>query len=479
MVWLAHFAHKVRKMDEREAIRTLLQMGQLPTAEKIQQVISSGFGTPGSGYEPVVQVEVAKPRSSADFSIEVLQHFEHTPRKMGVSDFTTYFRNRYAFLKSILINRAETEDAVSISKLNSAESGTVIAMISDIKKLPTGTLKMTIEDLTGQTSAIVSVKKEELLKKIPFLAMDEVLAFKGKPGKNIFFVDDIIWPEIPQKTHASCPDDINVAFCSDLHVGSKMFLPKEFERFVSWLRGEAGNAESQAVAAKTKYVVVLGDVVDGVGVYPEQEKELTITDIYKQYDEAAKLLQQIPGDKQILIIPGNHDALRLCEPQPPLYKDVAAPLYEIPNVTMLSNPSYIRLHKMDNYAGAELLLYHGYSFDYFVDVVEALRTAGGYDAADKLWEFLLKRRHLAPSFGSTLALPMANDPLMIRQIPDIAASGHIHKAKLGSYRGVCTISGSCFQDTTVFQQRVGHNPQPGLVPIVNLKTWTSGMLQFR
>lgn len=465
-------------MDEREAIRTLLQLGQLPTAERIQQVITSAHS--GLVVQPEAQVEVSKTNSAgADYSVEVLQHFEFQPRKMTVSDFTTYFRNRYGFMKSILTNRAETDGAVSISKLSGVDSATIIGMISEIRKLPTGALKLTIEDLTGQTSALVSIKKEELLKKIPFLAADEVLAFSGKPGKNIFWVDDITWPEIPQKMHSACPDDVNVAFCSDLHVGSKMFLPKDFEKFIAWLRGEVGDSASQAAAAKTKYVVVLGDVVDGVGVYPEQEKELTITDIYKQYDAAAKLLQQIPSDKQVLVIPGNHDAMRLCEPQPPLYKDLAAPLYELPNVTMLPNPCYVRLHKSDGFPGAELLLYHGYSFDYFVDSIEGLRMAGGYDAADKLWEYLLKRRHLAPTFGSTLALPMANDPLTIRQIPDIAASGHIHKAKLGNYRGVYTISGSCWQSTTTFQQRVGHNPDPGMVPLVNLKTWKATMLQFR
>lgn len=466
-------------MDEREAIKTLLQIGQLPTAEKIQQMISSSRSLVlESSLEP--QVELNKKNSSgADFSIEVLQHFEYEPKKTNVADFTAYFRNRYGFMKSILLNRAETENAVSISKLNGVDSATIIAMISDIKKLPTGTLKLTIEDLSGEASAIVSIKNPELQKKIPFLAQDEVLAFRGKPGKNIFFVDDIIWPEIPQKLHSSCPDDINIAFCSDLHVGSKMFLPKDFEKFISWLRGEAGDSASREVAKKTKYVIVLGDVVDGVGIYPEQEKELAITDVYKQYDEAAKLLQQIPDDKQILIIPGNHDVVRLCEPQPLLYKDIAAPLYKLPNTTILSNPSYVRLHKSDDFFGAELLLYHGYSFDYFVDSIEALRMAGGYDAADKLWEYLLKRRHLAPSFGSTLALPMANDPLLIRQVPDIAASGHIHKAKLGNYRGVYTISGSCWQSTTTFQQRVGHNPDPGFVPLINLKTWKASMLQFR
>ncbi|MFH0868959.1 MAG: metallophosphoesterase, partial [archaeon] len=358
-------------ITEKEAIRTLLQMGQLPTVDKIQQIVSASHTV----FEEPAAVKPEKTHAEGPgYGVEILQHFEHLPKKIGVADFAAYFRNRYGFLKNILQNRPENSDAISISKLSSADGETtIIAMIADIKKLPTGTLKLTLEDMTGQTSAILSVKNPEMLKKIPFIANDEILAFKGKCGKDTFFVSDVVWPEIPQKTHAISPDDVNIAFCSDLHVGSKMFLPNEFEKFISWLKGDVGNSESKDIAAKTRYVVVLGDVVDGVGVYPEQEKEINITDIYKQYNEAARLLKQIPEDKQVLIIPGNHDAVRLCEPQPALYKDVAAPLYEIPNVMMLQNPSYVKLHKVNGFAGVDLLLYHGYSFDSYVDSIEALR----------------------------------------------------------------------------------------------------------
>ena len=472
-------------MDEKEAIQTLLQLGQLPTPERIQQLIMASGGKLAGAEPPSVEIPIGvklnkRKVTESDSSVEVLYHYEYKPKKIEVQDFTNYFRNRYSFMKNILQNRTETEGAISISRLpGTTGKTTLIAIISDIKKLPTGTLKLTIEDLSGQTQAIVSAKNPELAKKIPYLALDEVLAFKGSAGKNIFFVDDLVWPDVPQKTHQMAPDDAYVAFCGDMHSGSNMFLPKDFEKFAKWLRGELGDEKQREIAKKTKYIVVLGDVVDGVGIYPEQEKELSIKDIYKQYDEAAKFLQQIPTDKHILIIPGNHDALRLEESQPILYKHLAAPLYDMPNVVTLSNPAYVKLHKMDDFPGADMLIYHGYSFDYFVDSIEALRLAGGYSASDKLWEFLLKRRHVAPTFGSTLALPMSDDPLLIKQVPDIVASGHIHKAKIGQYKGILTISGSCWQDTTNFQVRVGHNPDPGMVPIVNLKNYKASMLQFK
>ncbi len=263
-----------------------------------------------------------------------------------------------------------------------------------------------------------------------------------------------------------------------MHAGSNMFLPEQLEKFIKWTRGEFGDSSQKEMAQKTKYIFVLGDTVDGVGIYPEQEKELKVKDIYKQFELAAEFLSRIPEDKQIIICPGNHDGIRICEPQPPLYKDIAAPLYDLPNVIHVSNPAVVNIHKQDGFPGFDVLMYHGYSFDYFVDAIEALRLAGGYDAPDKIIEFLLKRRHLAPSYGSTLALPMLNDPLLIKQVPDIIATGHIHKAKIAQYRGVLTIAASCWQARTSFQEKVGHHPEPSRVPIINLKTGQAKMLKF-
>jgi len=458
-------------MDTQQAIRFLLEQGELPTKEKIRELT-----TP----EPLIQVEKPKPKNDGETSLKVVQHFEFAPKKFNVGEFTSYFRNRYNFLKNILLNRAETANTTSISRLAGfRDKTTIIAIISDVKKLHTGTLKLTLEDLSGSITAIVSPKNPELAKKMQYLTHDEVLAFKGSAGKDVFFVDDILWPDIPQKTVPTSPDEAYIAFCGDVHAGSNKFLPKEFGKFISWLRGEYGSPAQKELAQKTKYVFLLGDVVDGVGIYPEQKKELDIGDIHRQYDLVAQFLAQVPDDKQIVVIPGNHDAVRLEEYQPSLYKDFAEAIYKIPNVTCVSNPTIVNVHAKDDYPGVDVMLYHGYSFDYFVDSVEALRNAGGYDVPEKVWEFLLKRRHLAPTYGATLSLPFADDPLLIKKIPDVVASGHVHKARIGQYKGVNIVSGSCWQATTNFQIRVGHKPEPAFVPLLNLKTNKSQMLQFR
>ena len=466
-------------MDKGEAIQRLIESGVMPTPEAINSILE-GESAQAVEYasQAITPVSELKAETKDLSSVEITQMPDFQPKKYAVKDFVAYFRVRYEFFKNLLVNRPELTNATSIARLQQGEKTTIIAYIHSMKKLPTGTLKLTLEDLTGKISAIISIKNIQTLK-ATHLAHDEVLGFKGSVGKDIFFIDEIIWPDIQHKQMTKTPDEVYVACAPDLHVGSKMFLEKDFCKFVKWLRGEYGNLKQREVGKKTKYIIICGDIVDGVGVYPNQDREQNIKDIYQQYETAAKLLSQIPLDRKIIISPGNHDAIRICEPQPLLYKDFAEALYKLPNVIMLPNPSYIRLHKSEKCKGVEILVYHGYSFDYFIDSIESLRLAGGYDAADKVWEFLLKRRHLAPTYGATLALPTEQDYLLIKQVPDIVMSGHIHKAKIGKYKGVLIVSGGCWQATTTFQQRMGHNPDPKVVPLINLKTGKAKMFRFR
>jgi DNA polymerase II small subunit len=125
------------------------------------------------------------------------------------------------------------------------------------------------------------------------------------------------------------------------------------------------------------------------------------------------------------------------------------------------------------------MLYHGYSFDFYVAEVQSIRDNGGYDRADLLMKFLLQKRHLAPSYTSTPYVPDTNsDFLVIDKVPDFFVSGHIHKAAAAKYKDVTLISGSCWQSKTSFQEKVGHNPEPSKVPIVNLQTRHVKILKF-
>lgn len=457
------------RMDKATAVKQLLAEGILPTAETINALVNG--------------VTVAKAsREKIETNVEVVKNFEYTPKKMKVDDFTEYFKYRYNTMKNLLFNRPQVANAISISQAKSSPNQgkiTIIAMISYLSRMNDGALRLNLEDLSGSMNGFVSAKDLPNIEAIEMLTLDEVVGLVGTASKNTFYIQEVIWPDIPEKPAVRADDEVYAVFSGDIHVGSNNFLEKDFKNFIRWLKGEVGSEKQKEVARRTKYFFIPGDLVDGIGIYPGQQNELTIDDIYKQYDTLASMLSELPDDKKVIICPGNHDAVRLEEPQPRLYNDYAATLGELPNVTMVTNPSYVKIHNVGQRSGFDVLMYHGYGFDMFIDRIEGLRLAGGYDRADLIHEFLLKRRHLAPTHDYNLTIPMRPDPLIITHVPDIMVSGHIHKAKIGSYKNTLSFSGSCWQAITDFQKKVGHNPDPGHVPLLNLQTRKSTMLQFK
>ncbi len=456
-------------MSNQEIVKKLLDKGILPTSKNIAH--------------ETTKITIVKPRiDDLRARVKIVKEFDYKQKKITVDDFTTHYRERYETMRKILFNRPEAASAVSIDRAKdmlSDEDQVIIGIVSDVDRMYTGTVKLIVEDLTSQITVIISSKNNNLIEEAKFLTLDEVLMFKGRVRKGVMFLHSIIRPDIPQKKEEFSPEEVYAVFSGDIHVGSNLFLPKQFSNFVDWLSGKVGTERQREIARKTKYFYIPGDLVDGIGIYPGQEKELKITNLRSQYEELSKFLSRVPDDKQIIICPGNHDAgVRLEEPQPRM-QDYAESILELPNVTMVTNPSYSNIHAIDNYAGQDVLMYHGYSFDRLIDQVEGLRLAGGYEKPDEIHKFLLKRRHLSPSHNLNLTIPMKQDPHIISQIPDIMVSGHIHKANIGNYKNTISISGSCWQAVTDFQLKFGHVPDPGMIPIVNLKTRKGSMLSFK
>lgn len=456
-------------MKRERAIKQLIKEGILPTGENINALVNG--------------VSIVKTtKNKIDYGFEVLKNTQYTPKKIKVDDFTEYFRNRYSMMKNLLFNRPQISNAMSISQAKAnptAEEVTIIAMVSDMNRMPNGSLRLKLEDLSDAIPGFISSKDDSNVEALQMLTLDEVVGLVGKVFRNTFYVAEVIWPDIPEKPAPSAEEEVYTAFSSDIHVGSANHLDDDFEKFTDWLSGKVGNDKQRETARRTKYIFFAGDLVDGVGIYPGQVQELTITDIYKQYDVLAKKLSKIPQDKQIILCPGNHDAVRIEEPQPVLPTDYAAPVYELPNVTVVPNPSYTKIHNINGQTGFDVLMYHGYSFDRFIDKIEGLRLAGGYDRGDLIQQFLLKRRHLSPTHDYNLTLPMKSDPLIISKVPDIVVSGHIHKSSIGQYKNCLCFSCSCWQSTTKFQEKMGHTPDPGHIPLLNLQTRKSTMLKFK
>ncbi len=452
---------------ELEKIKTFIEKGKkIDTYEKFINYIQK---------EKKKKEEVILP-------VNVLFSYKQKSKLRNVQHFVSYFNKRYKAIESILRNRQELQSVTSInrvSKKTERENVSLIGIIKNKELTRNGNLIITIEDLTGLIKILINKNRPELFKLSKDLVLDEIIGVVGVNGENIIYVNNILLPEIPlNRELKKCKEDVYAVFISDLHVGSTNFLPDKFDKFLKWINGETGSEIQKNIASKIKYLFIAGDLVDGVGIYPGQEEELIIKDIYKQYEECARLLSFIPKNIHIIICPGNHDAVRISEPQP-VMGDFASSLKSLSNITFVSNPSLINIHASKDFSGFDVLLYHGYSFDYYVANVDSIRLNGGYNRADLIMKFLLQRRHLAPSHTSTLYIPdEEKDNLVIDKIPDFFISGHIHYSIISNYKNITTICCSCWQSKTGFQEKLGHNPQPARVPVVNLQTREVKILKF-
>ena len=105
---------------------------------------------------------------------------------------------------------------------------------------------------------------------------DEVIGVKGKLSNDgkLFFAEQIYRPDIRiDNTPYKSEQPGKAVFISDVHVGSNTFLEDCWNRFADWLSD-----------SDFSYLLIAGDLVDGIGIYPGQENELVIKNIYEQYD---------------------------------------------------------------------------------------------------------------------------------------------------------------------------------------------------
>ena len=390
------------------------------------------------------------------------------------NDFIKLFIDRFENLRKILKNqRREIANIIPINKINKANVKIIqiIGIIKEVRNTKNGHRLIEIEDDTGSAVAIALKNNPEVFQIAREIVLDEVVGIIGQLSKNgdLLVIQNIIYPDISiQNSRHKSEEPICAAFLSDIHIGSKEFLEKQWLSFIKWVNGQMGNSRQREVAGKIKYIVIPGDVVDGIGIYPNQEKELLITNLYKQYEVLADYINKIPEHISIIIQPGNHDAVRQAEPQPAFEKEIQN-LFSGNDITFVGNPCYFSIH------GIEVLSYHGQSLLDFATNIQHLK----YNDPVEIMKIMLKKHHLAPSYGGYTPLaPEHKDYMIIDKIHDIFVTGHVHLATVGEYRGVKLINASSWQSQTSYQKMLNFIPDPAKIPIVNLKSGNITMMDF-
>ena len=432
------------------------------------------------GLSIEISKEIEKPKKSEHETlvngVRVISTIPASSKKLETKDFVNYFRGRFNEMKRFLQDSPKLTNLVSINKISGNSQGTsIIGIVSDKRITKNKNILLEVEDLTGKIRILINQNKPELYKEGEEISLDSVLGFIGSGNGEIFFANEIIFPDSYLTERKKSFAEEYALFVGDLHFGSKLFLKKGFLKFIDYLNGKLSNTPE---SEKIKYLFIVGDVIAGVGNYPNQERDLEIKDIEEQFIGIAELLKMIRKDIKIIISPGNHDGVRLMEPQPFLNEKYAWALYDLDNVILTNNPSLVNIGAMENFAGFNVLTYHGFSFPFYNNAIPSLITIGSLNSPDKIMGYLLKNRHLAPTHASVQYFPHEEDRHIIKKIPDIFVAGHTHKSAVSYYNNILLISISSWESKTEYQEKMGNEPDFCKVPMFNLKTGAVKILDF-
>lgn len=399
----------------------------------------------------------------------------------GVEGYAALFRSRFEKSMRILAQRPDSRRISKIASvkqntrnnkfvergkksLRGSNGSTIVAGLLMSRRTKKNGIEIAIDDYTGILT--VTAVAEDVKKQATALAMDQMVMLELENGKGMpgLVVKNVMTPDIPDHLPNKSKSEAYAILISDLHVGSKYFMEKEFLRFLDWLSSD------DDIVRKIKFVCVGGDLIDGIGIFPNQDKELLETDAGRQMSHAAQLLAKIPKHIKVLAIPGNHDPGRRALPQPAIPgKDPGDHLYGLENCTMLGNPAFVDLN------GVKVLMFHGQSLD---DVI-ATTPGLSYSRPAEAMKVLLKARHLAPTYGErTPVAPEQEDMMVITDVPDIFHSGHVHVTDVQSYRGTLVVNSGAWQSQTKYQQTMSITPSPGLAILVNLATLQPSIQDF-
>jgi DNA polymerase II small subunit len=396
-------------------------------------------------------------------------------------DFYNLTLDKFNKLQKLIRKRPDVLSANNINnilRLNNKIEVSVIGLVNNIRKTKNGNYFIILEDLTNYVNVIVHKDSEnqENVKLAERILIDQIIYVEGtyNPGEKgkigIIYCNYITKIDIPRDYKPNLSNDpLSIALISDTHIGSKEFEENLWMRFIKFLNGKIGNKNQRELAGRIKYIIINGDLVDGIGVYPTQKEDLNISDIYDQFHKASELLSGVPDYIKIFYSSGNHEPVRNAIPRPAVPKKYSSELLNM-EVLCIGNPAIIQTHNVNT------LIFHG---DSLLDLNMLIPGLENNNPVETMIE-LLKCRHLAPVYGKkTQIAPTNKDWLVIDKIPDIFHTGHIHINGMDYYNNVCLVNSGCFQSQTDFMNSLGIHPTPGILSIVELDTLKGTRLDLK
>ena len=213
-------------MEKKEIIKIFLERGTqldkksldfFSTDEnRVQEFLDKAKGLE---LPPILSLDfVRKVLAERKVEINIIKTLQKRREEVSVSDISSVLNKRYEKISSLLGRRLELVNLISINKIGPrTRKFSIIGMVREKDEYEKS---LTLEDKTGEIK--VFLEDELLLSKI---VEDEVVGAICSKKEGSFFVEKIIFPDIPLKKEiAKSKEEVKCLFISDLH------LEKEFKR---------------------------------------------------------------------------------------------------------------------------------------------------------------------------------------------------------------------------------------------------------
>ena len=373
----------------------------------------------------------------------------------NLSDFSALFLSRFEQLEALIVKNHPNRAFMPLEDALCVQEGVIVStigMVSRVVERERG-MDITIEDESkqlrlffGDWSYLYEASKHILHDEV--IGVSGILKHHEKYGTSML-PDDVIKPSLKHHAPNLSSSDISVAVFSDIHIGSNTFLADAFEEAIGLVNSNE----------KIKYALFAGDLIDGIGVYPDHHEDLLITDVMEQIQELNLYMRRFRGDITCILQPGNHDnVIRLSEPQPAFSRDLQS-IFP-PTCIFVSNPITTIIH------GVRFLIYHGGSMNDLVQAIPAVTYTNPLPGMIHM----LESRHLASQYGARTPLaPEHRDYLVIDEVPDVFITGHVHTYDTDTYKGVRLINAGSYQGVTEYQRMFNMVPTPPQLIVIDLK----------
>lgn len=142
----------------------------------------------------------------------------------------------------------------------------IVGMVLEKRHMKDFSVRLTVDDDDTGSIPAVFRKGSRYWERAGRIPADSVITTRGTYINGRIYAESFLPPDIGGDLEMPGSTTGKIVFISDMHIGSKYFNESVFTKFLKWLRSD--------YARDVRYLVIGGDLVDGVGIYPNQEDEL-------------------------------------------------------------------------------------------------------------------------------------------------------------------------------------------------------------